>query len=509
MNKYIGIYIAILYFILQSFLALGAGMSWDEPQNFFNGTKTLRFFQTGDRRYVDSWGDTALFAGDHMTYMAVDANYPPGAALIGAVFSTILSDSLHIVDWIDGFHIGEIAIGSVGVGTFYYLGVFLGLTPSISLATTVLFALYPTIFGQMRADAKDIPMMSALIIFVYAFLRFIKNEKLWWGIVAFVVLGVATWMKPTAPIILVPAIILARKKLIFLPLFLAISVGVFYALWPYVWSDPVGKLGAASEFFRTIGLRNAVLYFGKFYQAGIDLPWHYPWVILAIQTPVEIIVLAFVGIVAAWKKKHVFIILWFILGMARFVLPGFVIYAKIRHFIDVMPAFFLLVGFGLQGMRQQKLRGAFILIVLAHVLWIDVTFYPYEPSYFNFLVGGTKRVAVKQLFDVEHWGTATASAMQFINSQKGEVTVYGCRLNHLARLYARPQVKIVAVPRVGSYVLVPNMPSEFVDALSFYKKHQTLVYTVKRAEADLFYVYTIDNPGTFICGGEVATGENV
>ena len=72
-----------------------------------------------------------------------------------------------------------------------------------------------------------------------------------------------------------------------------------------------------------------------------------------------------------------------------------VIYAKIRHFIDVMPAFFLFIAFGISFIFEHS-RGfwrAFCIIILGavlfHLVWIDMNFYPYEPSYFNFLVGGT------------------------------------------------------------------------------------------------------------------------
>ena len=538
MKNYIGIIIAIGFFVVQSFLARGTGMSWDEPQNFFNGRKTLKFFLSGDRRYVDTWGDAKLFDGDHMAYLYADAHYPPGAGFIGSVFSSVLSDYLHLVSWIDGYHIGEVAIGAVGVGTFYYLGVLLGLSPFISLVTTLLFGLYPTIFGEMRADAKDLPMMSGLIVFMYLFLRWVKSSHVWWGIGAAVALGFAAWMKLTAPIVLVPITVWAvaawfgsstfRKSLspisrilILLPFFLVISCTVVYLLWPYLWNDSVARLTAAWEFFRIVGMGNAVLYLGKYYQAGINLPWHYPLIILAVQTPVEILVLAFVGIIAVWRlwpKKDVYpllIFIWFVVGIGRFALPHMVIYAKIRHFIDVVPAFFLLVGFGLQiiqKMRYVYLPVHFFLaalsLMLVHLIWIDVIYYPYEPSYFNFLVGGTKTVAQRQLFDVEHWATGTREAMQFVNREKGEKTVYGCGLNHIARQYAESHVRVEATPQLGSYVLVPNMPSVFTDALYVYNTYHTLVHTIRRAGADLFYVYRTTASHTLICSGEVVTGDD-
>ncbi len=513
MKQYVGVYIAVGFFILQIFLAGGAGASWDEPQNFFNGKKTLRFFQTGNRAYVETWGDTTLFKGDHMSYLYADAHYPPGAGLISAIFSYILSDYLHVTGWIHGFHIGEIAIGAVGIGTFYYLGVLLGLSPFVACVATLLLAFHPTIFGQMRADSKDIPMMSALIVFVYLFFRWITSGRFVWRIAAFVALGVAIWMKPTAAVILVPVAIVAWRKLLAMPILLIISACVIYVLWPYVWDDPVGKITASLEFFRSVGKGNVVVYLGNIYNAGFNLPWHYPWVVLGVQTPVEILFLSLLGMVAVWKKKHLFVLLWLVLGMSRFVLPGVVIYAKIRHFIDVMPAFFLLVGFGLQWLHEHMSKRfvfGVILFAFVHLAWIHAAFYPYEVSYFNMLVGGTRQVAQRGLFDVEHWATGTREAVEFINQKKGEQALYGCGLNHLAKLYTEPHVRVVATPQAGSYILIPNMPSVFLTPLDFYKKHQTLVYTIRRADADLFYVYQVVDPTrTWMCGGEVATGEDV
>ena len=214
-----------------------------------------------------------------------------------------------------------------------------------------------------------------------------------------------------------------------------------------------------------------------------------------------------------------------------------------------MPAFFLLTGVGVEyivslfitalmsarvlfsSVKQYKLSSpivhnlrdgdqkraphrAGILItmivitgIIIHEIIISIMFYPYEPSYFNFLVGGSRTVAQKQLFDIEYWGSGTREAMEYIDSQaEGPVSVYSCLMRHLTMYYNTPNVTMMRDhPEYATYTLVPNSPSWFGEPLKFSRDLQTPVYLVQRAGADLFYVYKNTSHFGYRCGNETLT----
>jgi hypothetical protein len=193
-----------------------------------------------------------------------------------------------------------------------------------------------------------------------------------------------------------------------------------------------------------------------------------------------------------------------------------------------MPAFFVLVGIGLeqfgqigsrilyQVLRKKELKNnslihntnalslVFIgLLIIGHLVWIDATHYPFEPGYYNAYVGGTKTIARKELFDADYWGSGVQQAMEFIkNTHKGKANVYTCQLLHLARFYGNDDVKAVSDGNLAQYVIVPNSPSYFGGPIQFHKTYDTLVYTVERAGAPMFYVFKRKAPTFWSCGPE-------
>lgn len=557
MKRHLGIIIAALVFFVQFALIPGAGMTWDEPASFFIGRMNLQFWQTGDYANLIDYTNTERFGTSPFAFVRGEEFYPPFPFLISSAISYMFAETLHVMSFINAHHLGEVIIGAIGVWAFYGLAFELGLPSMVAVGTTLLYVLYPTIFGQMRNDAKDIPLMSMLTVAVYLFIRWIHfwqaklYNKTWvYGFGSAIALGLALASKPSA-VIIAPilgtwfciSVVASRKfadRTRRLPLFfittlviVIVAVGVFFFSWPWLWSDPVSKLTAVWGFFKSVGYNMPVMYLGQKFHAGVNLPKEYPFAILLFQTPLEIVFLFLIGVFAVLdrvgRKKDMMALLplwWFLLGMARFFLPSMIIYAKVRHFIDVMPAFFLLVGFGINAIAsyavsasyhavKSKMLGGLVVgllvaLVIIHEIWISVTFYPYEPSYFNVLVGGSKNVAEKQLFDIEYWASGTKEAMEYINLQSfvAPTSVYSCSMRHMTMYYAAPKVQLLwANPEQAQYSIVPNSPSWFNDMMMFSKENHRLAYTVKRAGADLFYVFENTNGRGWRCGYETIAND--
>ncbi len=559
-------------FCIQAWLLPDTGMTWDEPASWFVGRANLRFWQTGNRGYIDNLKNPELFVKEPIHYIYGEDLYPPFAFVIQSFFSETLAEKLSWLNIIDAHHLGEVFIASIGVGFFLLLALEIGLSLPISLITAILYATYPTIWGQMRSDAKDVPLMSLLVITVYLFLRWLRSwqdrqvlPRIGWGILFGASLGLTQATKITA-VVIVPilglwtllSLLLVKKFrsqfqpllgfISLIPFIGLVAVATFILAWPWLWPDVPERLGVVWRFFRDVGLWMPVSYFGRIYTSGVDLPWHYPLGILVVQTPVALLVLAAIGLIRLISpiRPILFLpVIWFLVGMGRFLLPGVYIYARVRHFIDVLPAFFLLVGIGidkikflagpaarfprdsLQFDREMEVfspysesrskvkihRGgpqlaspasfSFIILLVLHQIYINIKLYPYEPSYYNFLVGGVKNVAEKGLFDAEYWAAGVKEAMERIGWESGEKKViYPCLLAHLAQFYQTPGMILTPEANGADYALVPNSVSFFAAANSFYQKNHQLVYTVKRAGAPMYYVYRYKDINGFQCGRE-------
>jgi hypothetical protein len=548
--KYIGVYIAALVFVIQLILLPRVGMSWDEPSSFFIGRANLKFWMTGNRAYLNDIKNKELFADSPFPYIFGEDIYPPFQFLVSSAVSRVFAEKLHVLDVPTAHHAGELVIGALGVAAMYGLATEAGLIPLVAALITVVYAWYPTIADLMRSDAKDVPLLSLLTVAVYFLIRTIKSWRarrsvfaVWGnGILFAVFLGLAEGTKPTAvvivPIVVVWIIVTAiingtfRKSLqpagplaVMSAILSVVSVGTFFLVWPWIWDDPAGKLLAAWSFFKTVGYNMPTLYFGKIYHAGVNLPKEFPFAILLIQSPVELSLLALIGAVIAVyeyiRKKSVypmFFVFWFFLAMGRFLLPGMIIYARVRHIIDALPAYFFLAGFAVQSialfLRRRipkrvvvpAVAGALLGVVIVHELIISEQFFPYEYSYFNALVGGSKTVAGKYLFDIGPSSAVKESMEAIARDSAGKpVLVYPCLLAHVAASYLAPNMKLTRTTINGNYTFVPNAMSWFEGQMTYGKYNHELLYTVRRAGADLFYVYKYKSPGGWRCGWETET----
>jgi len=551
MKKFLGLIIALVYFVFQALLVPQVSLSWDEPASFFIGRANLKFWLTGNRQYLDDLKNRELFRDSPFWYTYGEEVYPPAPFVVASVFSYILAEKMQLMHFITAHHLGELVIGAFGVWAMYGLATLIDLSPPLAAATTLIYALYPTIVGQMRSDAKDVPLVSMLVIFMYFFIRLLNacqrmnpGSTLKLALISGLTFGLACATKPTAPILL--PIILAWFTLSFLlnkswrqslrpfnrlfliTLLMGIVAGFsFFLGWPWLWQDTLFRLQEVWKFFKVVGYYMPVPFLGTIYRAGVNVPWYYPYGILLFQTPLELTLLAFLGMLVAWRrffKGKVYPLLffiWFWVGIGRFHLPGMIIYHKVRHFIDVIPAFILLAGLGLEAIylaarkiraKSRKQVGSFILISLIlisvmHEIWIIRVLFPYEASYFNFLVGGIRNVAQKRLFDVDT-GSTIKEAMAYFSrvSPQVPIKIYPCLMQHLALYYKTPEMQLITQnPELADYTLVPNSPSWFGGALEFLPKYQQLVYTVKRDGADLFYIYKHISPVGWRCGQETET----
>jgi hypothetical protein len=104
---------------------------------------------------------------------------------------------------------------------------------------------------------------------------------------------------------------------------------------------------------------------------------------------------------------------------------------------------------------------------------------------------------------------AVKEAMEFIikDSRGAALTlVYPCLLGHVAMSYTTPPtVRLTSGPGNGTYTFVPHSASWFESAMNFDRDNHILVYSIRRAGADIMDVYKYKVQFGWRCGNETVS----
>jgi hypothetical protein len=189
-----------------------------------------------------------------------------------------------------------------------------------------------------------------------------------------------------------------------------LALGVFILLWPWMWFDSLANNWShLSDYVRFVIDRG---------RSGRQAWTVYPFVCLALTTPLFVLVSGAAGLAVGWRgdrgRRAVWILLvvWMIVPLVRIAAPHSNFYDANRHFIEYVPALCCLAGIGfwaalgalgplvarlaarrqLDSTRTRALsRAAIVALAAAGVVGIVspvVASHPWETAYFNRLIGG-------------------------------------------------------------------------------------------------------------------------
>jgi hypothetical protein len=188
----------------------------------------------------------------------------------------------------------------------------------------------------------------------------------------------------------------------------------FFASNPVLWVDPMlgmsDYLGAG--FNRSEDLRNMIRteYFGQIYV--YRAPWHYPFVWTLIVLPPTILLAIIAGLFDGKRRKLVgFCLLNVSVSYAALLLPSAPTHDGVRLFLSVFPFFAVLAGLGVAVLAAwsarlseslERVPGQLLPIFVLLAIFLPsaaavIRTHPYQLSYVNFLVGGTRGAADKGL----------------------------------------------------------------------------------------------------------------
>lgn len=263
------------------------------------------------------------------------------------------------------------------------------------------------------------------------------------ALVAGVVMGLALLTKIQAVLIPVPVIVWSlirwRQKAIE-PLLVwgATALVLFFAMWPYLWLDPVGHL---LEYLGRTTNRATLncFYFGTIYKDKA-VPWHYPFVMFAVTVPVGLHALGVLGVkrVKSGDRSDEFLadewrrgllLACGLFPLLVFALPKVAVYDGERLFLTVFPLWAIFVGRGAARLLEitarrsgVRLATCGICVVIALQVASNWLVHPCYLSYYNLAVGGLSG-AEKLGLEMNYWGDGiTRSLLEEAVAEHGGFT---------------------------------------------------------------------------------------
>jgi hypothetical protein len=385
------------------------GATWDEALgDLFFGQRYAAFFTSFDAKYLDfSLSGPAMQPDFSMSpFRYFPEQYYPLANVLAYGTSRMLARWL---DPVDGFHAFNLLLAAAFVIVFF---VWIRRRFSMVVAVTTIALLFttPRIWYDLMVNVKDFPEMVFFTLAAIAFYEALERDATRWYVVAGVLLGCALAAKPNALFLpFVPfAYLLAtrrRERAAWLRFLAAglLGVAVMIALWPWLWSDPIGRLHENLRYLAT--------------RANDTVPAERtsPLTMVLLTTQPLFLMLVPFGLVAAVRRKEWFLLCWLAVIALRLALPGSINFDGVRHFLELFPPLALAAALALERLRTRMALTIALIAVVPGVAGIVRT-HPFEDAYWNVFAGGLRGAASRHIPQWgEYWGTSYRQGIDWLN----------------------------------------------------------------------------------------------
>lgn len=427
--------------------------------------------------------------GEYFTIVRpAEFGHLPLPEILGAFSNRLFFETLHFLPDIESYHIPYLAISALGV---YIVSIFVfGITRSwfAAIVSGLVLATYPLFVAESRFNPKD-PLVAVFFLgSIWSLWRWVSENKLRWYMLLILNISLSLavkWNILFFPIIAFLWLLFIRKsrafkdwfntkKLLILSLIgLCFILAFLYWLWPMAWDDPLATLIGVIHYYLTIGAGTESIQPQGFY-----LPFgfnSYPILLLFAQTPEVVIVLTGIGIIAAARSfvgKELgvgkLVLLWLIIPIVRYSIPGVRVYSGYRQIIEVLPAVAVLCGFGIayliQRLKDFQKRIVIVTLILFALVIVDlVKIHPNQNAYFNRLVGGVRGAYQRNLIDffLTH-GNIYRQAASWLNNNaepNSNIAILDGRMAALSSLWLRQDLSIspyhfTGFDKGGEYILM-------------------------------------------------------
>ncbi len=349
----------------------------------------------------------------------------------------------------------------LGAACCYLLAVRLFNNRLLALAAMLLFLLHPRLYAHSFFNSKDIPFFSMFMISLLLIHRaFALNT-----VRAFLLCGAAVAvlinLRVMGVMLLLAVVGMRGLDLLYATsreeqkhilktggVFILSSVLTLYAIWPYLWEDPLGRLveaiTAASRF--PYGL--PIAFKGESF-GNTNLPWDYLPTWFLITTPWVALLLGLIGIVLVLGRGILrpgdivrntplrfqwLLLACFVLPILAVIVLNSVLYDGWRHMYFIYAPFCLLAAFGLNqlvslsrktywGIGIYALTGIGLFVVVIEMAQI----HPYQQLYFNALVDRHTPEYLRTQYEMDYFGVSYSKGLEYLLERYPDspVHVYG------------------------------------------------------------------------------------
>lgn len=424
-----------IYIIIGSYLSLQTGISHDEIHEnnnwIVNFSAIKDFFNTGSYDSLLNYKDK--YHGIAFQFISQPVQFFLKSLLIDNSLVTefgALLLSKHPVVFIF-FSIS---------GIFYYLIIF-KITDSrnFSFATTVIYLIYPYLFGHAQFNPKDIPFLSFWIINTFFSLKLIENfyyEKkinlnsiilisfLTAFLVSIRIVGLLIFIQYFISLI----IYFEKTKVNFLKFlkinilniisFILLFFLFIYILNPIFWHNPLEILNSIkwmSKYPQNIGtLTNGSLMY------SLSLPSSYYFIWLFYKLPIIIIVgyLLYPFVESTIFKNDIVTIYYGTITIIApiilviFILMDVAVYDELRHLLFIVPLIFITATINIFYFKNKIIR-ALIPLTIIFFIFENFSLNPYQYTWLNSFA---KFKDIEKNFEIDYWGISNRSLQkQIIN----------------------------------------------------------------------------------------------
>lgn len=317
----------------------------------------------------------------------------------------------------------------------------------IALLAVLFIVLTPRLFAESFYNSKDTVFMAAFAIALNTAIAFVLRPLPWRAVVHALATAIAIDIRVAAIVLPVATVAIlgarmikqevpVRRSLAALSIYLAVSAVLVVALWPWLWSDPIGRFAQALGGITNFRFDHEILFMGALIRTTA-LPWHYLPVWISITTPPLYLMLFVAGVAATgwqlissgrrlWKNETelqdlIFLGMFAVPVMAAVGLHS-ILYDGWRQLYFIYPAFLLVVlrgwhalwqaplgGVAVAGIRRPALVAVTAFAFAATAAWMWRT-HPLQNVYFNVL-GGSNLIA---RYELDYWGLGTRQALEYI-----------------------------------------------------------------------------------------------
>ncbi len=395
------------------------------------------------------------------------------------------------------------------------------------LGAVCCYLLHPRLYAHSFFNSKDIPFFSMFMISLLLIHRAFERDTVRAFLLCGVGVAVLINLRVMGVMLLIAVVGMRGLDLLYATsreerkhvlktggAFILTSVLVLYAIWPYLWKDPFGRLVEAITIASRYPNEVTKLFKGTFINS-FDLPWEYIPTWFLITTPWVTLLLGFIGIVAVGYRGLIqprnllrntqlrfvgLLLACFILPILAVIVFNFALYDGWRHMYFLYAPFCLLAVYGLHWLISVSKKkywrvGVYALtgIGLVGVVIEMVQIHPYQNVYFNALVDRHTPEYLRTQYEMDYWGTSYREGLEYLleHYPDSPVRVYRKRYSHAdinsLILPATERRRIVFdgdTPSAPHFAMHPT-PSDKEELIHTIKIYNNTILAVYAANLDL------------------------